>query len=114
MTMKEKVFKRVFLVVIDSFGVGAEPDWAEYGDDPSLNTALHVIDDRPSPSFLWSRGLGYLLKEEPIKQPSVVAKLQELSKGKDSTTGTGNCRISYDYTFSNLSPWFSSRGYGGI
>jgi len=87
MTMKEKVFKRVFLVVIDSFGVGAEPDWAEYGDDPSLNTALHVIDDRPSPSFLWSRGLGYLLKEEPIKQPSVVAKLQELSKGKDSTTG---------------------------
>jgi len=76
-----------FLVVIDSFGVGAEPDWAEYGDDPSLNTALHVIDDRPSPSFLWSRGLGYLLKEEPIKQPSVVAKLQELSKGKDSTTG---------------------------
>jgi len=56
-------------------------------DDPSLNTALHVIDDRPSPSFLWSRGLGYLLKEEPIKQPSVVAKLQELSKGKDSTTG---------------------------
>jgi len=33
MTMKEKVFKRVFLVVIDSFGVGAEPDWAEYGDD---------------------------------------------------------------------------------
>jgi len=28
-----------------------------------------------------------LLKEEPIKQPSVVAKLQELSKGKDSTTG---------------------------
>jgi len=52
-----------------------------------LNTALHVIDDRPAPSFLWSRGLGYLLKEEPIKQPSVVAKLQELSKGKDSTTG---------------------------
>lgn len=87
MTMKEKVFKRVFLVVIDSFGVGAEPDWAEYGDDPSLNTALHVIDDRSVPSFLWSRGIGYLLKEEPIKHPSVVAKLQELSKGKDSTTG---------------------------
>jgi len=37
MTMKEKVFKRVFLVVIDSFGVGAEPDWAEYGDDPSMS-----------------------------------------------------------------------------
>jgi len=31
MTMKEKVFKRVFLVVIDSFGVGAEPDGQNMG-----------------------------------------------------------------------------------
>jgi len=58
MTMKEKVFKRVFLVVIDSFGVGAEPDWAEYGDDPSLNTALHVIDDRSVHLFCGVEDLG--------------------------------------------------------
>ncbi|WP_018963115.1 phosphopentomutase [Coprothermobacter platensis] len=80
-------FDRVFWVVIDSFGVGAEPDCEEYDDIPSLNTALHVIGDRPVPDFLWNHGLGYLVNGTPLSVPATVAKLQELSKGKDSTTG---------------------------
>ena len=31
--------KRVFLIVLDSFGIGAEPDAAAFGDDCLLYTS---------------------------------------------------------------------------
>lgn len=74
-------------MVIDSLGIGAEPDCGDYGDAPSVNTALHVIGDRPVPKFLWESGLGYLLGKAEPGGKSFAAKMQEISKGKDSTTG---------------------------
>lgn len=83
--------KRVFLIVLDSFGIGAAPDAADFGD-AGANTVLSVwntgILNIPN---LTSLGLGNIDGVDCI--PSVVsplasvAKLKELSKGKDTTTG---------------------------
>jgi phosphopentomutase len=36
-------FKRIFVIVADSLGIGAEPDAKEYGDEGS-NTYVHIAD----------------------------------------------------------------------
>ena len=41
-----KAYKRVFLIVLDSFGIGAEPDAAEFGDG-DVNT-LRTIAASPA------------------------------------------------------------------
>ena len=34
-------YKRIFLIVLDSLGIGAMPDAAEYGDE-GTNTFVHI------------------------------------------------------------------------
>ena len=46
---KTKMEKRVFLIVLDSFGIGAEPDAAAFGDE-GTNTCL--LYTSPSPRDL--------------------------------------------------------------
>lgn len=85
-------FKRVFIIVCDSLGIGAEPDAAEYGDAGS-NTYVHIaekIGGLKVPT-LNSLGLGDLA---PIKGTSIVSHpfsyattLREASRGKDTLTG---------------------------
>lgn len=83
--------KRVIIIVLDSVGCGEAPDAAEYGDVGS-NTLLACSKNK---YFKMDnmRKLGYFNLEgvnigEREKNPTgAFAKLQELSKGKDTTTG---------------------------
>ncbi len=84
--------KRVFLIVLDSFGIGAQPDAAEFGDAGS-NTLGAV---RKSPGFsvpnLQKLGLFHLDGVAPAAGQSSgfsgsIARMRELSRGKDTITG---------------------------
>lgn len=84
---------RCVVVVLDSGGVGALPDAAEYGDGPGVNTigntARHV-GNLALPNFE-RLGLGNLTAiagVSPQKLPQArVARLREKSRGKDTITG---------------------------
>ncbi len=85
-------FKRIFVIVCDSLGIGAEPDAADYGDAGS-NTYVHIADKVNGLNIptLNSLGLGDLA---PIKGTSLVehpnsyaTTLREASVGKDTLTG---------------------------
>ncbi|MGL5254714.1 MAG: phosphopentomutase [Brevinema sp.] len=83
---------RVTLIVLDSVGAGALPDAHEFGDEGS-NTLAHLAEacgglDLPN---LQAMGLGNILpiKGVPASERPLAAygKAEEVSKGKDSTTG---------------------------
>ncbi len=83
--------KRVFLIILDSCGVGETPDAAEYGDI-GANTIRSVSRSREFsiPSLLSLGfgnidGLDFLSRAE--NPSAAVGKLAELSRGKDTTTG---------------------------
>ena len=92
--------KRVFLIVLDSFGIGGAPDAAKFGDEGS-NTLAAVLSysDRPFPN-LAKMGLlaidgeddpritDYISKQDNVPSPiGSYARVRELSAGKDSTIG---------------------------
>jgi phosphopentomutase len=85
--------KRVVAVVIDSGGVGALADAAEYGDAPGANTIGNVARRLGSLHLpnLERFGLGCLTNIEGVHataQPIArVARLRERSRGKDTITG---------------------------
>ena len=90
-TVPEGKMKRVFLIVLDSFGIGEMPDAAEYGDK-GTNTLASVAE---SPYFSMENmkklGLfnieGVNCKEKADTILATVAKMAEKSKGKDTTIG---------------------------
>ena len=45
-----KAYKRVFLIVLDSFGIGAEPDAAEFGESRLLYSMGTVLTAPPRTS----------------------------------------------------------------
>ncbi len=83
--------KRVFITVLDSFGIGEMPDAAEFGDAGS-NTlkSISKSKDFNIPNLI-NLGLGnidgvdFLPKSESSN--CAYARLSERSKGKDTTTG---------------------------
>src|SRR6476646_9978088 len=85
--------KRVFVIVIDAWGVGALPDAPEYGDRLDFNTMGNIdrVADSLSLSNLERLGLGNILSLTRIKsqaQPlASFGKMSEFSRGKDTTTG---------------------------
>jgi phosphopentomutase len=85
--------KRVFVIVIDAWGVGALPDAAEYGDSPSCNTMGNIDGHADSLSLpnLERLGLGNILPLQHVRrqeQPlASYGKMSEFSRGKDTTTG---------------------------
>jgi phosphopentomutase len=85
--------KRVFVVVIDAWGVGALPDAAEYGDSLSFNTMGNIDKSADSLSLpnLERLGLGNILpltRVKPQEKPlASFGKMSEFSRGKDTTTG---------------------------
>lgn len=87
-----KPYKRIFTIVIDSLGVGAMPNAAEY-DDEGCDTLGHI--DASMPKFhipnLAKLGLAnlHLLKHvAPAAEPlGYYTKLLEASVGKDTMTG---------------------------
>ena len=85
--------KRAIIIVIDSMGIGAMDDCAEFGDIPQCNTLKNVCEynnglDLP---VLEAMGLGNIQNFKGIKKTSTpiaqYGTLIEKSKGKDTTTG---------------------------
>ena len=85
-------FKRVFLIVLDSLGIGNARDAAKFGDE-GTDTFLHITEKMPSFSIpnLEKLGIGnlkHLKGVSPVEKP--LAKyyaLNEASNGKDTMTG---------------------------
>lgn len=82
--------KRVFLIVLDSFGIGEMPDAAEYGD-VNVNT-LRSVSRSPYFSLpnLQKMGLFHIdgVDEKMYcAHTAAVARMAESSKGKDTTIG---------------------------
>lgn len=83
--------KRVFLIVLDSFGIGEMEDAADYGDK-GTNTLRSVAS---SPEFdlpnMGALGLfnidGVDCKEKVLAPTAKIARMREASKGKDTTIG---------------------------
>ena len=85
--------KRAIIIVIDSMGCGAMPDYADFGDVKECNTLKNVCEyneglDVP---VLETMGLGNIGDFKGINKTSTpIAQygiLREKSKGKDTTTG---------------------------
>lgn len=87
-----KKYKRIFTIVIDSLGVGALPDAAEYGD-LGTDTLLHISQSVPEfniPNFqkLGIANLHNIDKVSPVDKPlGYFCYLKEASTGKDTMTG---------------------------
>ena len=83
--------KRVFLIVLDSFGVGEAPDAADFGDN-GANTlkSAHESGVLNIPTLI-SMGLGNVDGVNSIAKTDTptakYGKCRELSRGKDTTTG---------------------------
>ena len=85
-------YKRIFVVVIDSLGVGAMEDSPEFGD-VDVNTLGHIsrsVDSFVIPNLqkMGMANLTPLKQVEPVKNSlGYYGKLREKSKGKDTMTG---------------------------
>lgn len=83
--------KRVFLIVLDSVGIGEMPDAAQYGDEGSNTVAAAASS--PLFSMPNMQRLGFFNIDgvdcgEPADAPQgAVARMTEASKGKDTTIG---------------------------
>lgn len=83
--------KRIFLIVLDSFGVGEAPDAADFGDSGADTLRSVSRSQKFNISNLKKLGLCNIdgldyLKDEPSPR-GAYGKIAELSKGKDTTTG---------------------------
>ena len=85
-------FKRVFVVVMDSLGVGAMPDSADFGDI-GVNTLGHISESVDTFEIQNLQRLG-MANITPLKQVAPTdhplayyGKLREKSRGKDTMTG---------------------------
>lgn len=83
--------KRVFLIVLDSVGIGEMPDAANYGDEGSNTIAAAAtsryfhMPNMAKLGFFNIDGVNCQLKAQaPL---GAFARMTEVSKGKDTTTG---------------------------
>ena len=92
--MKDNI-KRVFLVVLDSFGIGEAPDAESFGDVGSDTLGSIVKSKQFNAPHLTKLGL-FAIDGQKEKAPEgadiynvagAVARLRELSNGKDTTIG---------------------------
>jgi phosphopentomutase len=83
--------KRVFLIVLDSVGIGAEPDAAEYGDVGSNTLASASTSkyfDMPNMQKMGLFNIDNVTCRASVEAPKAsFARVQEKSKGKDTTIG---------------------------
>ncbi len=86
----KKMTKRIFLIVLDSLGIGNAPDAAEFGDEGANTLARIAESQRFSIPNLASLGLGCIdgvLCVAKSSPQAAVARLTEVSRGKDTTIG---------------------------
>lgn len=83
--------KRVFLIVLDSLGIGAAPDAADFGDEgaDTLRSASDC-DGFSLPMLQWL-GLGCIdgvdVVPEVVSPAADHCRMAEMSRGKDTTVG---------------------------
>jgi phosphopentomutase len=85
-------FKRIFLIVIDSVGVGEMPDAKKFGDKGS-NTIGNLAREAGGISLPVLQSFGYgnltdIVGVPPVEKPLAnTTKMAEISNGKDTMTG---------------------------
>lgn len=83
--------KRVFLIVLDSFGIGEMPDAAKYGDAGSNTISAVSKVSGFNMKNMRSYGLfnidGVKCYKKSINPKGAFARMTEVSKGKDTTIG---------------------------
>ncbi len=83
--------RRVFLIVLDSFGIGAAPDAADFGDAGANTLASCATSDKLRIPNMLAAGLGNICGVDCVPKTPAPAgaygRLQERSKGKDTTIG---------------------------
>ena len=89
----EPKFKRVFLIVADSAGIGAEPDAEQFGD-AGTNTWAHTAQAAgglkvPNMEAMGIGELADILGVKPVHEHrhAFSMRLREMSNGKDTMTG---------------------------
>ena len=83
--------KKVILIVLDSVGIGAEPDAADYGDE-GTNTLKSAASSQyfhmPNMESLGLFNIEGIDWHPSVPSPrAAVARMREASKGKDTTIG---------------------------
>ena len=85
-------YKRIFVLVMDSVGVGSEVESIKYGDD-GANTLLHISElnnglNIPTLNYLGINDLDNYKGTSKVSHPhSFICKAREKSNGKDTMTG---------------------------
>lgn len=85
-------YHRIFIIVLDSLGIGAADDAAQYGD-AGADTLGHIsqsVEQLPIPNLqrLGLANLHPLRQVPPVEHPAgYYLSLQEKSRGKDTMTG---------------------------
>ena len=83
--------RRVFLIVLDSFGIGEEPDAADFGDVGSNTFKSITAHPAYSTPVMESMGLfnidGIDYMPDTANPTAAFGRLQESSRGKDTTIG---------------------------
>ncbi len=85
--------RRAIVVVIDSMGIGAMPDCAEYNDVSECNTLVNVAKannglNLPTMQTMGLGNLSDICGVAPVENPCAQYGIMlEKSKGKDTTTG---------------------------
>ena len=86
-----KKYNRIFVIVLDSLGIGEMKDSPEYGD-VNVNTLGHIAEAKrlciPNLQKMGLANLCELDNVDPVSEPlGRYTKLNELSVGKDTMTG---------------------------
>lgn len=90
--MESNRFKRIFVIVMDSVGIGEAPD-AEVFGDKGANTLGHIAEkmnglNMPNMAKLGLSNIHQLRGIEKAKKPcGIYTKMKESSAGKDTMTG---------------------------
>ena len=85
-------FKRIFLLILDSVGVGEAPDAADF-DDVGADTIGHIADymeglKMPTMKQLGLGNIRPIKGIEEVEKPTAhYTKMEEASVGKDTMTG---------------------------
>lgn len=85
------MYQRIFLIVLDSLGIGEAPDAKDYNDLGS-NTIGHIAErmelNLPNLKSLGYGNIAPIKNVEPVENPKAFfTKIQEASLGKDTMTG---------------------------
>lgn len=90
--MSKELYKRIFVIVCDSMGIGNAEDAALFGDE-GANTIGHICEAKNGLNIINMEGLGLgnlgdFKGIHPISHPlGTTATLKEVSNGKDTMTG---------------------------